>query len=143
MWLWQNFENWMQLAKFLWNCRVKNLDDFERDEAGMFSGVKQKEISICYIMNNRLVMFLRVPKVNVVQYWRKIVAKLKVNKWSLSKCYRYWQWIHWMSNSKEIAPIYWHFTGQLRRIHETFKNYFRSTKSTSWLLERFRVWLLR
>ena len=32
MWLWQNFENWRQLALFH-QCRIKNLDDFERDEA--------------------------------------------------------------------------------------------------------------
>ena len=39
------------------NCRIKNLDDFERDEADMYLGrvgllnVKGKEIAISYIMN--------------------------------------------------------------------------------------------
>ena len=62
------------------NCRIKNLDDFERDEAdGYLWGagllnVKEKGMTICYIMNRCLVMFLRGGKVNVVQYW------LKVNK---------------------------------------------------------------
>ena len=35
MWLWQNFENWMQLATFH-KCRIKNLDAFERDEADAY-----------------------------------------------------------------------------------------------------------
>ena len=56
------------------NRRIKNLDDFERDEAGTnlwragLLNVKQKEMTICYIMNRCLVMFLRGEKVNVVQY---------------------------------------------------------------------------
>ena len=56
------------------NCRIKNLDDFERDEADVYLwrarllNVKEKEIAICYIMNRCLVMFLRGKKVNVVQY---------------------------------------------------------------------------
>ena len=41
------------------------------------------------IMTRRLVMFLRGGKVNVVQDWWNIVAKLNVKKWSLSK---------WLSN---------------------------------------------
>ena len=49
-----------------------------------------------------------------------------------SICYRYWQWIHWMLNSKEKAPVNWHFTCQLTRIYEL---YFRSIQSTSWLFE--------
>ena len=56
------------------NCRIKNLDDFERDEAdanlwraGLLN-VKEKEMTICYIMKRCLVMFLREDKVNVVQY---------------------------------------------------------------------------
>ena len=41
-----------------------------------------------------------------------------------------------MSNTKEKAPINWHFTCQLTRIYENFKErYFRSIKSTSWLFE--------
>ena len=57
--------------------------------------------------------------------------------WSrqISICYRYWQWNHRMSYTKEKAPINWHFT-QLTRIYENFKElYFRSIQSTSWLFE--------
>ena len=56
------------------NCRTKNLDDFERDEAGKYLrragllNVKEKEMTIYYITNRCLVMFLRGEKVNVVQY---------------------------------------------------------------------------
>ena len=56
------------------NCRIKNLDDFERDETDVYSwrarllNVKEKGIAICYIMSRCLVMFLRGKKVNVVQY---------------------------------------------------------------------------
>ena len=56
------------------NCRIKNLDNFERDEAGTYLwragllNVKEKGITICYIMNRCLVMFLRKGKVNVEQY---------------------------------------------------------------------------
>ena len=53
-----------------------------------------------------------------------------------SICYRYWQWINWMSNTEEKAPINWHFTCQLARICENFKeHYFRSIQSISWLFE--------
>ena len=42
-----------------------------------------------------------------------------------------------MSNTKEKAPINWHFTCQLKRIYEHFKEqYFRSIKSTSWLFDK-------
>ena len=56
------------------NCRIKNLYDFERDEAGAYLwragllNMKEKEMNICYFMNRCLVMFLRGEKVNVVQY---------------------------------------------------------------------------
>ena len=79
------------LQHFTRNCRIKNLDDFERDEAdaylwrAWFLNVKEKGMTICYIMNRCLVMFLRGGKVNVVQYWWNIVTKLKVNKWLLFK----------------------------------------------------------
>ena len=39
------------------NCRIKNLDDFERDEAGAYLwkegllNMKEKEMNICYFMN--------------------------------------------------------------------------------------------
>ena len=78
------------LQHFTRNCRIKNLDDFERDDADAYlwraglSNVKEKGMTILY-MNRCLVMFLRGGKVNVVQHWWNIVAKLKVNKWSHSK----------------------------------------------------------
>ena len=56
------------------NCRIKNLDDFERDEAGTYLwragllNVKKKGMTICYIMSRCLVLFLRAEKVHVVQY---------------------------------------------------------------------------
>ena len=41
-----------------------------------------------------------------------------------------------MSNTKEKASIDWHFTCQVTRIYENFKEqYFRSIHSTSWLFE--------
>ena len=55
-------------------CRIKNLDDFERDEADAYFwragllNVKEKGMTICYIMSRCLVMFLRGEKVNIVQY---------------------------------------------------------------------------
>ena len=58
------------------------MDDFERDEADAylsrvgFLNIKEKEMTICYVMNRCLVMFLREGKVNIVEYWWKIVAKL-------------------------------------------------------------------
>ena len=62
------------LQHFTRNCRIKNLDDFERDEAdaylwraGLLNG-KEKGMTIYYIMNSCLVMFLRGGKVNVVEY---------------------------------------------------------------------------
>ena len=62
------------LQHFARNGRIKNLDDFERDEvdaylwrAGLLN-VKEKEMTICYIMNRCLVMLLRGGKVNVVEY---------------------------------------------------------------------------
>ena len=62
------------LQHFTRNCRIKNLDDFERNEvdtyfwrAGLLI-VKDKGTSIRYIMNKCLVMFLRRGKVNVMQY---------------------------------------------------------------------------
>ena len=63
----------MQLATFHPNCRIKNLDDFERDEADAYMwrewllNVKENGMTIYYIMNRFLVMFLREGKVNVVE----------------------------------------------------------------------------
>ena len=54
------------LQHFTRNCRIENLDDFERDEADVYfwrAGLlymKDKGMSICYIMNRCLVMFLSV-----------------------------------------------------------------------------------
>ena len=62
------------LQQFTRNCRIKNLDDFEKDEADAYLqragllNVKEKGMTISYIMNRCLVMLLREGKVNVVQY---------------------------------------------------------------------------
>ena len=62
------------LPHFTRNCRIKNLDDFERDEADVHlwrAGLlneNDKGTNIRYIMNRCLVMFFRGGKVNVVQY---------------------------------------------------------------------------
>ena len=56
------------LQHFTRNCRIKNLDEIERDEADMYLwraallNVKEEGMSICYIMNRCLVMFLRGGK---------------------------------------------------------------------------------
>ena len=62
------------LQHFTRNCRIKNFDDFERDEtdtylwrAGLLN-VKEKGMTIRYNMNKYLVMSMRGGKVNVVQY---------------------------------------------------------------------------
>ena len=54
------------LQHFTRNCRIKNLDDFERDETddwrAALLNVKEKGITLwtlCYIMSRCLVMFLR------------------------------------------------------------------------------------
>ena len=62
------------LQHFTTNCTIKNLDDFETNEADAYLwragllNVKQKRMTIRYIMNRCLVMFLRGAKVNVVRY---------------------------------------------------------------------------
>ena len=63
------------LQHFNRNCRINSMDDFERDQedaylwrAG-FLNVKEKGMTICYIINRCFVMFLRGGKVNVVEYW--------------------------------------------------------------------------
>ena len=51
------------LQHFSRNCRIKILNDFERDEAVAYLwragllNVKEKGITICYIMNRYLLMF--------------------------------------------------------------------------------------
>ena len=62
------------LQHFTRNCRIKNFNDFERDETDAYLwkaellNVKEKGMTIRYIMNRCLVIFLRGGKVNVVQY---------------------------------------------------------------------------
>ena len=62
------------LLHFTRNWGIKNLHDFEGDETGMYLwivgllNVTGKRITICYIMNRCLVVFLRGEKVNVVEY---------------------------------------------------------------------------
>ena len=62
------------LQHFTRKCRFKNFDDFERDEADAYLwragllNVKEKGMTIRYIMNWYLAMFLRGEKVNIVQY---------------------------------------------------------------------------
>ena len=61
------------LQHFTRNCRIKNFNDFERDETDAYLwkaellNVKEKGMTIRYIMNRCLVIFLRGGKVNVVQ----------------------------------------------------------------------------
>ena len=62
------------LQHFIRNCGIKNLDDFEREEADAYlrrAGLlklKEKGIAICYIMSRCLVMLLGGGKINVVEY---------------------------------------------------------------------------
>ena len=62
------------LQHFTKNFRIKNLDDFEKDEAGAYLrragllNMKEKGITMSYIMNRCLVMFFWGRKVNVVEY---------------------------------------------------------------------------
>ena len=62
------------LQHFTRNRRIKHLDDFERDEADAYLwragllNVKEKGMTICYIINRCLVMFSRGEKVNVAEY---------------------------------------------------------------------------
>ena len=59
------------LQHFTRNCRIKNFDDFERDDADAYLwgaglvNLKEKGMTICYTMNRCLAMFLRGGKVNV------------------------------------------------------------------------------
>ena len=62
------------LQHFTKNRGIKNLCDFERDEASSYLwrarllNVKEKGMTMCYIMNRCLVMFLRGGKANIVEY---------------------------------------------------------------------------
>ena len=100
MWLWQNFEKWIQLATFqhfFLILQIKNLDAIEGYETEVYLwrvellNVQEKVLNLCFIMIRCFVMFLRGGKVNVVKYWWSIVVKLKVDKWLLSK---------WLSKTK-------------------------------------------
>ena len=70
----RNLKTKCNMQYFTRNCRTKNLDDFERDEAQTYLwragllNVKEKGITICYIINRCLKMFLRGGKVNAVEY---------------------------------------------------------------------------
>ena len=70
------------LQHFTRNCRIKNLDDLERDKAdanlwraGLLNE-KEKGVTICYIMNRSLVMFSRGGKVKccavLIKHRRKV-----------------------------------------------------------------------
>ena len=56
------------LQHFTKNCRIKDLGDFERDETDTYlwrSGllnVKEKGMTICYVMNRYVVIVLRGGK---------------------------------------------------------------------------------
>ena len=56
-------KNECNLLHFTRNCRIKNLDDFERDEADMYLwragllNLKEKRMTIYCIMNRYLVMY--------------------------------------------------------------------------------------
>ena len=58
------------LQYFTRNCRIKNLDDFERDDADAYLwraellNVKEKGMTVCYIIKRCFVPFLRGGKVN-------------------------------------------------------------------------------
>ena len=61
----RNLKTECNLQNFTKNYRIMNLDDFERDEidsylwrARLLNG-EEKGMTICYIMNRCLVMFLR------------------------------------------------------------------------------------
>ena len=60
------FKTECNLQDFTRNCSIKNLNDFERDEAYLlrarFLNVKEKGMTIYYILNRCLVMLLRRGK---------------------------------------------------------------------------------
>ena len=62
------------LEHFTRNCRINNFNDFERDEADAYFwragllNVKGKGVTIRYIMNRCLVMFLRRGIANIAQF---------------------------------------------------------------------------
>ena len=72
------------LQYFTRNCRIKNLDDYERDEADAYLwragllNVKEKGMTTCDFMNRCLVMFLRGEKVECHAVLMKDRRKVKV-----------------------------------------------------------------
>ena len=62
------------LQHFIRICRIKNLDDLERDEADTYLrragvlNVREKGMTIGYIMKRCLITFLIGGKVNVLEY---------------------------------------------------------------------------
>ena len=102
------------LQHFTRNCKTNNLDDSERDEADTYLwragllNMKENGMTICHIMNRCLVMFLRGRKVNIVEW--NIFAKLKVNKWSLSKITlvpNKWSWIYCSEYFNVLEYLVW------------------------------------
>ena len=62
----------MQLATFHQKLQIKNLDNFEREEADAYLwraellNMKEKRMTISYIMNRCLVMLHRGERVNIL-----------------------------------------------------------------------------
>ena len=71
------------LQHFTRNFRIKNLDDFERDEADAYLwregllNMKKKGMAICYIMNRCLGMFLKGGKGKCCEVLMKHCRKVK------------------------------------------------------------------
>ena len=80
-----------KLLHFTRNCRITNLDDFEGDDVNThlwrvgLLNVKEKGVTICYIMTRCLVMFLRGGKVNFVEYWWKVFV---IERKSIDDCWQ-------------------------------------------------------
>ena len=78
---------------------------------------------------------IKTKNINVVpqqlfccQYKAKFLLEIDSLHWwsrQLSICYRHWQRILWMSNTKRKPPMNWHFTWQLKRIYENFKEAYK------------------
>ena len=83
------------LQHFTRNCRIKNVDDFERDEADPYLwragvlNVKEKGMTICYIYEEVFGDVFERRKSKYCAVLMKHRLKVKVNKGSLSK---------WLSN---------------------------------------------
>ena len=110
------------------NCRIKNFDEFERDEADVYLwrtglvNVKEKGITIRYIMKWCLVMFLRRGKVNVAQYWWNIVENILMSLNTLLKSHEI----------KNVGPIL------VKPAPKKMKNYHH--RNTSSISKRVGKW---